>query len=619
MEEQKKNKEKKQKPAYGMWQNTAWMIATAWRAKEKKVPLICLALAFLAFSGSLLQLYLPPMILNAIEQHASIQSLLLLILVFSAGLILLNAVTAYLSSNALYGRITVRGEIIAQLNHKACTTSYSNLGEETYQKLMAKASNATCANSEATEAVWGTLTSLLQNVLGFAVCLALLTVLDFRLLFAILATTLISYCSNRYMNGYAYRHREEAAEQEKRMFYLQRHAEDTALAKDLRLFGIRPWLEELYDKAMLAYEAFHRRVMNRNTLARVIDLLLTLLRNGVVYALLLYQVVNGDMAASAFLLYFSAVDRFTSGIFGILDGLLTLHRQSLDLSTVREFLHYPEPFRFREGTPLDPADVRSCTLRMEDVTFRYPGAEKDTLSHIDLTLRPGEKLAIVGLNGAGKTTLIKLLCGFYDPTGGRVTLNGVDIRTYDRAQYYQLFAAVFQQFTVLPVTVAANVAQSETDAEIDRARVDACLAQAGLTDKIASLPLGIDTLLNREVFEDAAALSGGETQRLMLARALYRDAPLLVLDEPTAALDPIAEADLYRRYNDMTAGKSSVYISHRLASTRFCDRILFLEDGVIAEEGTHDELLAANGKYAGLFNVQRKYYQEEGTLDETHA
>ena len=242
------------------------------------------------------------------------------------------------------------------------------------------------------------------------------------------------------------------------------------------------------------------------------------------------------------------------------------------------------------------------------MSYRYPGAEKNTIAHMSLTLHPGENLAIVGLNGAGKTTLVKLICGFLDPTGGRVLLNGQDIRQYNRRDYYKLFEAVFQDFSVLSCTVAENVAQAMDG--IDEEKVRYCLDQAGLTEKITSLPAGIKTHVGRDVYLDGVEFSGGQTQRLMLARALYKDAPILVLDEPTAALDPIAEDDIYQKYNEMTRGRTSLFISHRLASTRFCDRILFLENGRVLEEGTHDQLMAHNGGYAKLFAVQSKYYKE---------
>ena len=228
---------------------------------------------------------------------------------------------------------------------------------------------------------------------------------------------------------------------------------------------------------------------------------------------------------------------------------------------------------------------------------------------MNLTVRAGEKLAVVGLNGTGKTTLVRLLAGLLDPTEGRVLLNGRDIREFDRREYYALFSAVFQDFSVLNATVAENVAQCP-DVEADRVRVRRCLALAGLAEKIAALPKGLDTPVGREVYEGGALFSGGETQRLILARALYKDGPFLLLDEPTAALDPLAEDDIYKKYNAMTEGKTALFVSHRLASTRFCDRILFVADGGIAEAGTHEELLKRSGRYKELFDIQSRYYRE---------
>ena len=344
------------------------------------------------------------------------------------------------------------------------------------------------------------------------------------------------------------------------------------------------------------------------------DLLLTFLRNGIGYWYLLHITLKNGLPAAQFLLYFSALSGFGTWGMGILAQLSELHQESLDISVLREFLEYPEPFALADGDPIPtPADGK-YGLRLEDVSFRYPEAGKDTISHLSLTIRPGEKLAIVGLNGAGKTTLVKLLCGFLDPTEGRVLLNDRNVRSFNRKQYYGLFSAVFQDFSVLGTTLSQNVAQQMDG--IDTQRVRRCLELAGLTEKVAALPKGLDTPIGRRVYEDGVELSSGQTQRLMLARALYKNGAILALDEPTAALDPIAEDDIYRKYNAMAAGKTALFISHRLASTRFCNRILFLKDGRIAEEGTHQQLLEKNGEYARLFAVQSRYYQKGGDTHE---
>ena len=220
--------------------------------------------------------------------------------------------------------------------------------------------------------------------------------------------------------------------------------------------------------------------------------------------------------------------------------------------------------------------------------------------------------------GAGKTTLVKLICGLLDPTEGTITCNGIDVKDFDRTEYYRLFSAVFQDFCILPLTIAEVISGRTLD-DTDMNRVMECLRMADLADKIGTLPEGLRSQMVRDVNEDAVELSGGETQRLILARALYKQAPMVILDEPTAALDPIAEHQMYMKYHDMTAGKTSVYISHRLASTRFCDRILYMEHGQIAEEGTHETLLQRQGKYYELFSLQSHYYQEKQEGDDGGA
>ncbi len=611
---QNEKKKKAPKPKYNMWQNSWFMIVTAWKEKERMVLLLAILTAVLAVISNMINLYISPAILGTVEKKAPISELLITTAVFVGAMMLCQAASTYINANTIYGRITVRMALVKAINKKAATTSYPNMDEEKFNKLLSKSSESTSSNSQATEAVWGTLTSLLQNIIGFVIYVMLLSHVNVFLMAIVLITTLIGYFVSKHLNEYEYRHREEFSEHTNKLWYTINTAQNYSAAKDIRIFGIKPWLLEVGNNAMSSIKAMYKKAEGVYIWGHILETFLSFARNGIAYAYLINIVLEGELTTSEFLLYFTAVGGFTSWVTGILANLNTLHKQSLDLSTVREFLEYPEPFKFKEGKKLLPDSNKRYELRLEDVSFRYPGADNDTLSHINLTLHPGEKLAVVGLNGAGKTTLVKLMCGFLDPTEGRVLLDGVDIRGYNRENYYTMFSAVFQDFSLLAGTVAANVAQTEDD--IDMERVKRCVSDAGLTVKIESLKNGYMTNLNREIYEEAVMLSGGETQRLMLARALYKDAPFIVLDEPTAALDPIAESDMYQKYNEMTSGKSSVYISHRLASTRFCDRIVFIEDTGIKEEGTHEELLNKNGRYAKLFGVQSKYYKEGAVDDE---
>ena len=612
----KHDAKKTPKPKYNLWQNTGFMLRTS-RKYAKSVFPLCIVLALLSAGKSVAELLIAPAILNKIELSASLGSVVFTIAAFALVLMLLSGLRSYVDTNALFGRIAVRSQgIYLSISRKYAETSYPNLLNTDFLALGEKASAACAGNSESSEAIWTTLTDLMTSCIGFIVYLALLTNLNLWLAALVAATTAVSYFASKRINEWGYLHRSEELELTKKIEYANKTATSREFAKDIRMFGLRGWLEDLWGSTMRLYSAFCAKRERKYIWANIIDIVLTFLRNGIAYAFLIGITVKNGLPASQFLLYFAALSGFAQWVVEILDKLSVMHKQSLDISTIREFLDWDEPFDLNGGERIAFEPNKQYEIRLDDVSFRYPKADKDTLSHINLTVHPGEKLAIVGLNGAGKTTLVKLVCGFLDPTEGRILLNGEDIRKFNRNDYYALFSAVFQEFSVLDVTVKENVAQCVDG--IDETRVWQCIDKAGLTEKIQSLPKGIETHLGRRVFKDGVEFSGGQTQRLMLARALYKNAPILVLDEPTAALDPIAENDIYQKYNDMTHGRTSFFISHRLASTRFCDRIIFVDSGKIAEEGTHDELLKNGGGYAYLFEVQSKYYRsdnQDGTSD----
>ena len=595
----------KTKPKYNAAQNVGWMIKIAWKVR-RRVLFLCVAMAALEVANNLAQLYVAPEILSRVERHAPMGELLGTIGLFTLALFLTMGLKEYFKKIALFPRVDVRSNIVGMIGRKCNMTSFPNTLEAKFIKLREKAHQSTQGNNEATEEIWETLTELMQNVGGFLVYLTILSRLNGVLLGVIVATCVVGFLLSRHSDNWEFRHREEEESCYAKKSYIRRKAESVELAKDIRIFGLQGWLNELMDRVQNVYLDFLLRSEKVRLLSDVAEALLTMARNGIAYAYLLHMALRDSLSVPEFILYFTAVSTFTTWVMGILQAAQKLHEESLDISQVRKFLDYPEPFRFEGGVAIPKADA--CELKLEHVSFRYPGAEEDTIHDLDLTVRPGEKLAIVGLNGAGKTTLVKLLCGLFDPTEGRVLLNGVNVRDFNRREYYGLFSAVFQEFSILDVTVAENIAQ--TNENIDTQKLWDCIEKAGLTQTIQKLPKGLDTHVGREVYLDGVLFSGGQTQRLMLARALYKDGAILLLDEPTAALDPLAENDIYQKYKDMTAGKTSLFISHRLASTRFCDRIIFIADGHITEEGTHDQLLARGGAYARLFEIQSRYYQE---------
>lgn len=600
-----KTQKSKKQTSYSILSNVMWMVKLAWQI-YKAAPILCLVSAILEILLQVTNLYIAPGILHQVEIHASLSCLLLTIGAFTAALFLLMGLKEYVRDNTTCPFISVRTAIIEKIGEKCNTTAYSNTLDTSFIKLRDKAFFCTSTNSQSTERIWHTLTFLLQNTGGFLVFLTILSPLNPWILALMVFTCVLGFLIFRYTSNWKYRHREEEAQCHAKLAYIQNKSQSITMAKDIRIFGLQNWLDDISSSIQKTYMDFLLRCEKMLLLGDLADVFFTIARNGIAYVYLLHLALSEDLSVSAFLLYFTAISTFTTWVNGILQQCSDLHKESLDISSLRTFLDYPDPFRFQNGKPIPPK--APYELRLEQVSYRYPGAARDTIHQMNLTLHPGEKLAIVGLNGAGKTTLVKLLCGLLDPTKGRVLLNGQDIRDFNRQDYYALFSAVFQNYSLLDVTLAENIAQDYKD--INEKRIWDCLEKAGLTQMVQQLQTGLATHTGREVYLDGVLFSGGQTQRLMLARALYKNSPILLLDEPTAALDPLAENDIYLKYHEMTEGKTSLFISHRLASTRFCDRILYLEHGTILEEGTHEELLQAGGAYAQLFDTQSRYYQE---------
>jgi len=597
---------KKEKPLYSTWQNTSYVIKNAW-ARDKIVLWVIILQIIVAVALSTVGIFLPATVVERITSGASVQTLITTILAFTAVLAALRATQAYFNVKGQLRRIRLRSFVSVAIMNKVITADYANLEDKNFADARQKANDQTSNNAASTEQIYFCFVRLGTNILGFVVYIVLLAAISPLVLLITAVTTIFGAIARNKANKWRFVHDNEQAAFNKRTWYVNSTGDKYNMAKDIRLFKMTKWLKAVFAIELKRGYGYHRRAEIRQWLADGAGFLGNFARDGVAYAYLIWQVINGGLSVDAFVLLFAAVGGFSIWISGILEEMAALGNHSLNYCRVREFLEYPDKFKRGEGEAIPPS--KTYKLELKNVTFRYSGTDKNVLENVSLSISPGEKLAIVGLNGAGKTTLVKLLCGLYDPTEGQVLLNGKDIRDFDRIQYYKLFTAVFQEFNILPNTIAENIAQ-RLDADIDMPRVNQCLETAGLTQKISALPQGTSSLMLKEVNPDAVEFSGGETQRLMLARALYKNAPILILDEPTAALDPIAESELYERYNELSYGRTSVYISHRLASTRFCDRIILMDNKGISEMGSHEELMKQSGKYAELFEIQSKYYKE---------
>jgi len=324
---------------------------------------------------------------------------------------------------------------------------------------------------------------------------------------------------------------------------------------------------------------------------------------GTTYVYIAIKAMAGSIQISDVLMYAGAIITMMDSIREMMNIHIEINYSHQYLKTYEEFINRPN--MHYDGTlPIEKRTDNQYLLQMRHVSFRYPGTEQYILRDINIEFSVGERLALVGKNGAGKTTLIKLLLRLYEPTEGEILLNGIDIGKYDYDEYVRIFSVVFQDYQLFHLPLDENIAGSEN---VDEARVAKVLEQVGLTERVARMKDEAHTLLYHET-GDGEALSGGEAQKTAIARALYKDAPFVILDEPTAALDPLAEAEVYENFNELIGGKTSIYISHRMSSCKFCDRIVVLDGGRIAEEGTHEQLLARQGIYASLFEAQAQHY-----------
>ena len=328
---------------------------------------------------------------------------------------------------------------------------------------------------------------------------------------------------------------------------------------------------------------------------------------GLVYAFVCLKAWAGAFAVGSVAQYVGAITALSGSVGTLVSTWGEFRANAVFLRQTYKFLDTPSEM-YQGSLTTEKRSDRNYEIEFRDVSFRYPGAEDYALRHVSMKFRVGERLAVVGENGSGKTTFIKLLCRLYDPTEGTILLNGIDIRKYDYDEYIALFSVVFQDFQLLSFSLGQNVAAA---VQYNPKRAKACLQKAGFGDRLAQLPDGLETKLYKDFDEKGVQISGGEAQKIALARALYKDAPFVVLDEPTAALDPIAEMEVYEKFNEIVGDRTAVYISHRLSSCRFCDSIAVFDHGSIIQRGTHESLLQnEDGKYFALWNAQAQYYVE---------
>ena len=595
---------------YSVISNICYALCNIWKW-DKAFYLFFIPSIPLAVLLPLAATYFPKVLIDSVESQQSIQVVITIIGVYFGALLIVKLFNDLCKSKLHMRQYNLSCLYQHAISEKHMRTDYANTDNPEaitkYQHAMSDACSGQCAP----EFIWQSLLGLFISLLGIFTYGFVIAIVSPWILMFLFLSAFITYLVSRWQRNYIEENKDHWVTVDRKIGYLQSFSERFDHAKDIRIYGMFDWLSDMLTGFQKERFGWTKKVSARTLGGTCINALLMLIQNGVAYAILIVMVFNNEVGAGDFVFYFGAITGFSAWLNGIGNMVNDITHKSIKIGYYRDYFDIEEKYNHGEGCPMPTEQELPVDIELNNVSFKYASADGEiyALKNVNLKIDKGEKLAIVGANGAGKTTLVKLMCGFYYPSEGEIKLNGHAIADYNIEDYYSLFSAVFQDIYLLPVTIAEFVSSSEK--EIDRDRVMDVIRQAGLADKINSLPNGIDSRLMKGVFDDSIEMSGGEKQKLMLARALYKDAPVIVLDEPTAALDPIAENELYLKYNELTANKTSVYISHRLASTRFCDRIVYLENGEIVESGSHDELMKLGGKYAHMFELQSHYYKED--------
>lgn len=611
---------------YHIPQNIGYMISFY----KKEMPIFLWMCLFEILLGSIipyLEIYLPKFVVELVTNRYTMEQAVRSMVLFGLFFVIIEAVKGGCEQGKYFLYNGKRNDVVAMLFLKSLRIPFSNSEEGNANNLYWKALHSIDSGDYSAMYRFSYDTvNILVNLICFFLYSTVLGYLSFWVMILLLVLSLIQYALCISEVRYMERYRDRYAQFYKKRSYLHSVMGKEEAAKDIRIFPMKQWLNYHNDVLISLKRGIDKEKMTKEKIYWQAGSLLALGRDLFAYIYLIRQAQAGIIDAGEFVLYFGAITGFAVFVNSIMTSFASLQEGNISLNHLRSYLELEE-----EDVHSGSHSIRELqtpvSFTFRNVSFRYPskeegaeGAAEDSgqwiFRHLNLTIHGGEKIAIVGTNGAGKTTLVKLLCGLYEPQEGEILVNGIPIKEFPKEELYRLYAAVFQEPFIMPFTLGENLALSKN---YDKERCISALEEAGLKELFQKRGYTLDTYFGKDMGEDGIELSGGQKQRFLLARALYKDAPVLILDEPTAALDPIAESEIYDEYAKLSKDKTAIFISHRLASTRFSDRILLIGNQGILEEGTHEELLQKNGVYAEMFEVQKSYYEKERLGKEAFA
>ncbi|MCH5321566.1 MAG: ABC transporter ATP-binding protein [Eubacterium sp.] len=588
-----------------MKDNIKYMLSNWIKWDKKSLIFFFIRIPALVFQP-IVTAYIPKAMIDCINEGVTVGRLTVVVALLSILVVLTTWLSPFMQELLLGSARIIRMRYAVMAFRKNLNTDYINIesleGREKNKRAMEFYRSYYSSSADFIE----TCNNLVVCFVGVVTSLTLIYKINIIMILIILVTCVGEFLLLKYLNKKEKGVKDARSSIFVKYDYYYSLSKDITAAKDIRLYGFTDYFIFSIAKLIKGLESITSKYMHQSVKVGSTRALLNLVRELVAYAYLTYLVCQNRLSVSDFIFYFGIITGFSNWIISLVYNYSNIERCCNDCAAFREFVESDDD----SGDDKKDAEFDEInSIEFKNVSFAYPSAEKSSINNMSFKVNKGENIAIVGENGAGKTTAIKLLCGLYYPTSGDILINGKSSKDFSSDSYFDLFSAVFQDYSFLPMTIAENICATS---DYDKEKLYSAFEKAGIMDKISSLDKKENALMVKDVYKDAVDFSGGEKQKLLLAKSIYKNAPVLILDEPTAAFDPIAENELYLKYNEMTDNKISFFISHRLSSTRFCDRILFVKDGSIAESGTHEELMALKGAYYRMYQIQSYYYKEMG-------
>jgi len=558
---------------------------------------------------TIINLYIPKFIIDELTNDNRISQLCIYLVIFLISGVLLTYIINYLKNITLRDFHEFRCLCLQDYQKRCFDLEMKDIEDPSFLNKVGMARSCLYDNNKGFEGTLRKLFTLLGYVFSFLYFTLMIAMFQPFILILLLLNTILPYILSSKLKIFEYSKQNELIFENRKLEYVNNVMSDFSYGKEIRIFKMSDWLISIANNINIKLLRINKAILNKQSLTMIVNILINLLREGVVYGYLVYCVLNKNLSLGDFTLYMGMIFSFSSLLSNMIDDVNHIRAQSLLINDYREFMEFD--IDDVSTTKMEICKGQGCCIDFVNVSFAYPGSKTYIFDNLSIHIDNLEKVAIVGTNGSGKTTFIKLVCGFYKPDKGQVLINNVDISNYDHDSIFKILSVLFQDISFFSMSIAENIT-FQNNHLINYEKLHRSINTASFREKIDELEKGVDTTLKKILDTDGIELSGGENQKLAMTRSIYKDGNLFILDEPTSALDPIAENEIYNRFNEITENKTCLFVTHRLASTKFCDRILVFQDGSIVEIGTHDELLNLGGVYKEIFELQSSYYSKEG-------